>query len=82
MVNSVPGELSMDHTAVLQQANSENAFVSKSILEKELKWEAHRAQKALDYTVKEGLAWIDKQGPSENLYWFPSLFSECVTSRS
>ncbi|KAI4497626.1 hypothetical protein M0802_007166 [Mischocyttarus mexicanus] len=82
LVQSVPGELSMDHTAVLQQASlSGNAHVSRSMLENELKWERERAQKALDHMVKEGLAWFDGQGENEALYWFPSLFTACIASK-
>lgn len=83
LVQSIPGELSMDHTAVLQQtSNTENAFISISILQKELSWETERAQKALNHMVKEVLAWIDKQGEEEMLYWFPSLFTACIASKS
>ncbi|XP_033215730.1 vacuolar-sorting protein SNF8 [Belonocnema kinseyi] len=83
LVQSVPGELSMDHTAVLQQVSlSGNAFASKNILEKELKWGGERAQKALDHMVKEGLAWLDNQGEKETLYWFPSLFTACILSKA
>lgn len=82
LVQSVPGELSMDHTAVLQQASlSGNAHVSRSMLENELRWERERAQKALDHMVKEGLAWLDEQGENETLYWFPSLFTACIASK-
>ncbi|XP_066589511.1 vacuolar-sorting protein SNF8 [Prorops nasuta] len=82
LVQSVPGELSMDHTAVLQQASlSGNAYVSRLMLEKELKWESERAQKALYHMVKEGLAWLDDQSENETLYWFPSLFTACITSQ-
>lgn len=82
LVQSVPGELSMDHTAVLQQASlSGNAHVTKSMLENELRWERERAQKALDHMVKEGLAWLDEQGENETLYWFPSLFTACISSK-
>ncbi|KAJ4446712.1 vacuolar-sorting protein SNF8 [Periplaneta americana] len=81
LVQSVPGELSMDHTAVLQQAaSSGTAHVSISILNEQLRWESERAQKALDHMVKEGLAWIDKQNPKEVLYWFPSLFAACISA--
>nr|CAD7590543.1 unnamed protein product [Timema genevievae] len=81
LVQSVPGELSMDHTAVLQQAsNSGRAYVSLSILQNELKWESDRGQKALNHMVKEGLAWVDTQGTKETLYWFPSLFSGCINA--
>lgn len=82
LVQSIPGELSMDHTAVLQQASlSGNAYVSKCMLEEELRWEKERAQKALDHMVKEGLAWLDEQGEEETLYWFPSLFTACIASK-
>ncbi|XP_053973368.1 vacuolar-sorting protein SNF8 [Hylaeus anthracinus] len=81
MVQSVPGELSMDHTAVLQGAStSGNAFVSKPMLCKHLRWEPDRVQKALDHMIKEGLAWLDEQGEDEVLYWFPSLFTACIAS--
>ncbi|PNF15283.1 Vacuolar-sorting protein SNF8 [Cryptotermes secundus] len=81
LVQSVPGELSMDHTAVLQQAaSSGTAHVSISLLRDQLRWESERAQKALDHMVKEALAWIDQQNPVEDLYWFPSLFAACITA--
>lgn len=81
MVQSIPGELSMDHTAVLTQAASGGyANVSVSMLEQELRWERERAHKALEYMVKEGLAWIDTQDPKEPLYWFPSLFAACINA--
>ena len=82
IVQSIPGELSMDHTAVLQQVSlSGNAFTSKKILQKELKWEPERAQNALDHMVKEGMAWLDTQSEEETLYWFPSLFTACILSK-
>lgn len=81
LVQSVPGELSMDHTAVLQQANtSGNAYTSVTILENELKWEKERAQKAMDHMVKMGLAWLDEQDDNVTLYWFPSMFNACVST--
>lgn len=81
LVQSVPGELSMDHTAVLQQASSSgNAYTSVTILENELKWEKNRAQKAMDHMVKMGLAWLDEQADNVTLYWFPSMFNACVST--
>ena len=83
LVQSIPGELSMDHTAVLQQASqSGNAFTSISTLQGELHWEKDRAQKALEHMVKLGLAWLDEQDEQETLYWFPSLFTACIDSSS
>lgn len=52
MVQSVPGELSMDHSAILTQTSASNrAYVSVSYLKKELNWEAERSQNALDNLV-------------------------------
>ncbi|GLG93241.1 hypothetical protein R5R35_006550 [Gryllus longicercus] len=81
VVQSIPGELTMDHTAVLTQAaNSGKAHVSVSMLERELKWETGRAEKALNHMVKEGLAWLDSQDPQEKLYWFPCCFAACINA--
>lgn len=82
LVQSVPGELSMDHTAVLQLASSQNkSYVSVSVIRNELNWELERAKKSLNHMIKEGLAWMDSKGGNETLYWFPSMFSECIESQ-
>lgn len=79
-IQSVPGELSLDHTALLQLASSENtAFISVSIVTSRLNWERLRAEKALNHMIKEGLAWMDSKN-RETLYWFPSMFAECIES--
>ncbi|KPJ21306.1 Vacuolar-sorting protein SNF8 [Papilio machaon] len=44
------------------------------------RWNETRAQNALNHMVKEGLAWIDTQDTTETLYWFPSMFAECVSA--
>uniref|UniRef100_A0A0B7AAF5 Vacuolar-sorting protein SNF8 n=1 Tax=Arion vulgaris TaxID=1028688 RepID=A0A0B7AAF5_9EUPU len=75
LVQSIPGELTLDHTVVLQQAQ-EHGFVSKSDLVKSLGWEQERAARALDFMVKEGLAWVDGYDKSEYSYWFPSLIPD------
>lgn len=81
MVQSVPGELSMDHTAVLQQASNSNVgYVTVSMLQEQLKWEEDRCQKALEHLISQGLAWIDLQDPQEKRYYFPSLFNACINS--
>lgn len=81
MVQSIPGELSMDHTAVIEQvANSNQAFTSVSMLREQLNWETTRAQKALDHLLQEGLVWIDLQDVTERLYYFPSLFTACINA--
>ncbi len=40
-----------------------------------LNWTEERAQAALDFLLKEGMAWIDDVDSSKGCsYWFPSLF--------
>lgn len=82
LVQSVPGELNMDHTAVLKLASKLNkAFVSMSVLQDQLKWEVDRAKKSVHHMIKEGLAWMDSKNKTETLYWFPSMFNECIESQ-
>ncbi|EDS34626.1 vacuolar sorting protein SNF8 [Culex quinquefasciatus] len=74
MVQSIPGELSLQETSVLSAAaNQGQGFVTKSSLMTELGWSEQRAKQAVDKIVSDGLAWVDQQGDEES-YWFPSLF--------
>lgn len=73
LIQSVPGELNMDHTMVLKEAE-EKSYVTKSILSRKLSWEDERIKRALDFLTSEGMAWLDNQ-LSEEQFWFPSLFS-------
>ncbi|XP_064637301.1 vacuolar-sorting protein SNF8-like [Lineus longissimus] len=75
MVQSIPGELTMDHTQVLQLAE-ESGFVTISSLKSKWKWEEERAHRAVDHMVKEGLAWVDDQVKGERQYWFPTFFPD------
>ena len=73
-IQSVPGELNMDHTALLALAEKNGGQISKSYLEKSgLNWQEERVDRALEYLLKEELAWVDKQG-GEISYWFPNVF--------
>jgi len=73
LVQSVPGELSTDHTAVLSSAEEGGGAVGVEKLVESRNWDKERAQRALDHLVKEGLAWVDDQD-KRTLYWFPALF--------
>lgn len=75
LVQSVPGELSMDHTTILQTAQ-DSGYVCLSKIKSQLNWQQDRTIRALDYMVKEGLAWVDDQALKERYYWFPALFSD------
>jgi len=60
MVQSVPVELSQDHTAVLSAAGTD-AFTSVALLQTRLGWHESRAVAALEFLVDEGMAWVDLQ---------------------
>ncbi|XP_077981508.1 vacuolar-sorting protein SNF8-like [Glandiceps talaboti] len=75
LVQSVPAELNMDHTSVLQAAK-DTGHISVPQLKKQLGWEEERSTLAINYMVKEGLAWVDDQARPETLYWFPGLFAD------
>jgi len=81
LIQSIPGELSMDQTSILTLTLSLGlGYVSTCLLQEHLKWEKERAEKSLDQMVCEGLVWIDTQADVCPLYWFPSFFSECATA--
>lgn len=81
IVQSVPGELSMDQTAVLKLLSSSgNPYITFSVIKEQLNWEPTRALNAINEMVAEGLCWVDDQSDDEKSYWFPSMFTECITS--
>ncbi|KAG7280648.1 hypothetical protein CRUP_023267 [Coryphaenoides rupestris] len=75
LVQSVPAELNMDHTVVLQLAEKKG-YVTVGEIKQHLKWERERSCHVLDHLLKEGLAWLDTQAAGEPQYWLPALFSE------
>ncbi|XP_028416209.1 vacuolar-sorting protein SNF8-like [Dendronephthya gigantea] len=75
IVQSVPGELNMDHTTVLQLAQA-TSYISLSAVKSQLGWEEKRAVHVVDHMIQEGMIWIDDQDPNERLYWFPGLFKD------
>uniref|UniRef100_A0AAG5CQC9 Vacuolar-sorting protein SNF8 n=1 Tax=Anopheles atroparvus TaxID=41427 RepID=A0AAG5CQC9_ANOAO len=82
MVQSIPGELSLQETSVLSAAaNQGQGFVTVASLVKDLGWTEVRAQQAVEKVLGEGMAWLDNQG-EEKSYWFPSLFPGRMTTKA
>ncbi|CAM9280099.1 unnamed protein product [Lampetra planeri] len=75
LVQSVPAELNMDHTTVLQIAEKKG-YVSVEEIKSSLKWETERTNHVLAHLLREGLAWIDQQALGGAQYWFPALFTD------
>lgn len=72
IVQSVPAELSVDHTYVIQKASA-TGYVTVSSLITDFNWEKLRAQRAIEELIREGLIWVDEQHKNEPSYWFPGL---------
>nr|CAB3266431.1 vacuolar-sorting protein SNF8-like [Phallusia mammillata] len=76
IIQSVPGELNMDHTAILDLAQQTNGKVSASQVQSALLWSPERTQQVLEHLTREGMAWADDQAKDkQRLYWFPALFN-------
>ncbi|KAK0623650.1 ELL complex subunit Eap30 [Immersiella caudata] len=73
-IRSVPKELNMDQSAVLE-AVQVLGYVSVSMLMANLRWARARAQTALEDLVGEGMLWVDKQS-EEWEYWSPGFMME------
>ncbi|CAL1300407.1 unnamed protein product [Larinioides sclopetarius] len=72
IVQSVPAELNVDHTKVIQKASTAG-YVTITLLTNEFGWEKVRAEKAIFDLIREGLVWVDEQFEGESSYWFPGL---------
>lgn len=73
MVSSVPRELNVDHSTVLNLAQSSGGFVTLNMLYTRHNWTHDRATTALEGMVREGICWVDLQAsPTE--WWVPGFF--------
>lgn len=73
MLQSVPYQLSQDHTAVIELAQGKS-FVTSAQLIEELHWSIPRCDLVLGQLLEEGMAWIDVDPETQQKsYWFPTL---------
>lgn len=75
---SIPGELSMDHTTLLQHAENVGHMTVSSAASS-LGWTQERVVRTLDHLLRVGVAWRDDQDRPPS-YWFPAFFQQCVTA--
>lgn len=77
LIQSVPGELSMDDARLLQLGEEAETHVSHELIADQLRWDEQRIERILDRLVKDGRVWVDDQcSDGTTQYWFPSLFLE------
>ncbi len=75
----MPGEFSMDETAVLQVGEVHKGRVSAVELKDDLGWTSERSRRGLESLLRQGLAWIDGTDQS---YWIPSIFSSLKNAKA
>lgn len=73
IVQSVPTELSGDHTKIIQNVSAAG-YITLTQLMQIFSWEKVRAENALYDLIREGFVWVDEQFEGEPSYWFPGLF--------
>lgn len=76
MIQSIPDELSTDHTQILQLAELNKGFLNVKQIEIELKWNLLRIENVLNFMIKESIIWIDLQSNTTITYYFPSFFMD------
>ena len=75
LVQSVPGEMSLDQVSVLDQAEKHRGLVTENILQENLQWDQQRSGLVLERMVGCGQLWVDSQGQGGHSdYWVPSIF--------
>jgi len=81
LVQSVPGEMSLDQLSVLEQAEKFRGMVTEEILRDNLTWEKQRSSLILDQMLGSGQLWLDSQGSNGyKQYWAPSIFTSTLVS--
>ena len=75
LVQSVPCELSADHSQVLELAEGEGYTTAES-LTGVLGWTQPRVRAVLGLLLREGMAWVDDQAEGGVRYYFPSLWPQ------
>ena len=73
LVQSIPDEMNLDHTKVLQMAESKNGCLTKEEIVSQLGWDKYRIDNCIDFMIKEGVIWIDQQSKPFS-YYFPGFY--------
>lgn len=73
LIQSIPGELSTDHLAILNSLENRSSFTAER-LSLDLKWSRERIDSAINFMIKEGLVWVDQNEKTSEFY-FPGLFT-------
>ncbi|CAF1358695.1 unnamed protein product [Rotaria sordida] len=61
LIQCIPDELIMNHTAILNLLQTRSSFTVKQLRD-QFKWSDDRIQTAINFMIKEGLVWVDNNG--------------------
>lgn len=81
-IQSVPTELSRDHTHVLAMCNEDGrGYVTKQSVQKNTGWTDDRVDATMDYLLQHEFAWLDAY-PAQHRYWIVGLLTDFNNSES
>ncbi|KAJ1927721.1 ESCRT II complex subunit Dot2 [Tieghemiomyces parasiticus] len=72
LVRSIPREFNTDQAQVLSLAQ-DASYVTVDVIADKAGWTGERITSVLEMMLRDGLCWIDTQGP-ETRYYFPTYF--------
>ncbi|KAF2350802.1 EAP30 [Trinorchestia longiramus] len=81
-ITAIPGELTMDHTTLLQFAErdsnepSSRGRITIPGVCADLGWTEERARRGVEQMLRAGVAWRDDV---DNSYWFPAVFQNALS---
>jgi ESCRT-II complex subunit VPS22 len=73
IVQSIPEELNLDQTKILQLAEVKNGCLTKQDINSLLGWDNFRIDNCIEFMLKEGVIWVDGQSKPTS-YYFPGLY--------
>lgn len=79
MVQSVPIELSGDHTKALGLCTNKG-YMTRSQLQHDTSWDAQRVETTIQFLLDHEFAWIDVHAGSEEKFWVLALIPAALTT--
>lgn len=80
-VCTVPFILS-DDTGELMNIAEEFGHVSFSLMKSKKNWNLDRYKEKTEFAIKEGLVWVDRKTPKEEVLYFPSMMTTFVNEKA
>jgi ESCRT-II complex subunit VPS22 len=82
MIQSLPRELNLDFSTILELAQVSGGYVTVRKVEENLGWDEDRVKGVLGKLLQDGVCWIDLQSQPEEEYWVAGFFSTASATTS